>query len=400
MRRAFLTIALLALSAAPAAADVRLIDPATGASTTVVEQDYTRLVARFGESLVVKSARTGDAELVGPGGSRTLVPRFDHARSIGPGGHTLDSAGGGFELRAPDGRLVATLTTSSLWASFDPGIAWSADGSRVAVVADERLRVVDTATGAVLVERDGDVRLGEQAFAPDGSSLVLIDKDRASRVEIPSGTVTPLGHKAFAASWSPNGSIALTRETGIAVIGAAGVRAPINVESAAQWSIDGRTLAFSVEQQRDECSYPLAGVAVAQPGSAPRVVIPPSSRELYGFAWVADGRLAVDLGPEDTAGVRGKRHPWPKRVAGDYEMFSPGGDAAIRRVMVRVATALKRGASRDTALSRLRLGMATVQERYEETDDTAVRDAIAVEIDRWLHAAGFGPVESADDVMC
>jgi hypothetical protein len=81
-------------------------------------------------------------------------------------------------------------------------------------------------------------------------------------------------------------------------------------------------------------------------------------------------------------------------------MFTRGGDAAIRRVMVRVATALKRGASRDTALSRLRLGMATVQERYDETDDTAVRDAIAVEIDRWLHAAGFGPVESADDIMC
>jgi hypothetical protein len=205
VRSIFLAFAVLSVFAARADAEIRLIDPATGASTTVVEQDYTRLVARFGEGLVVRGARTGATELVGPGGSRTLVPRFDHTRSIGPGGHTLDSAGGGFELRAPDGHLVATLTASSLWAAFDPGIAWSADGSRVAVVADERLRVVDTATGAVLLDRDGDVRLGEQAFAPDGSSLVLIDKERASRVEIPSGTITPLGHKASAASWSPTG---------------------------------------------------------------------------------------------------------------------------------------------------------------------------------------------------
>ena len=29
-----------------------------------------------------------------------------------------------------------------------------------------------------------------------------------------------------------------------------------------------------------------------------------------------------------------------------------------------------------------------------------MRDAIAVEIDRWLRAAGFGAVESADDIMC
>jgi hypothetical protein len=34
------------------------------------------------------------------------------------------------------------------------------------------------------------------------------------------------------------------------------------------------------------------------------------------------------------------------------------------------------------------------------TGDTAVRDAVAKELDRWLHAAGFGPIEDSDDVMC
>ena len=82
----------------------------------------------------------------------------------------------------------------------------------------------------------------------------------------------------------------------------------------------------------------------------------------------------------------------------DYQMFSARGDAAMRRVVLVASRSLKRGASRETALERVRAAYAKV--RFKEAYDPAVRDAVADQIDRWLHAAGFSRVEALDEVTC
>jgi hypothetical protein len=406
MRRAFLTIALLALSAAPAAADVRLIDPTTGAATTLVADDGAQLLTRLGDAFVVQ--RDGHAQLVQLDGRGTRAPQFDGGTSIGPGGQTVRTTASGYELHAPGGAALAAFDAYRL-DLLSPGVAWSADGTRVAVEALEptgvdQLRVLDTATGGVGFERGAQlkfIRLGEQAFSPDSSSLVFAENLRAFRADLGSGAVADLGHDAFAASWSPTGPIALTRRSGIAVPGSSGVSASVSPAHDARWSPDGRTLAFSLAQPRGECSSPYLGVAVAAPGAAARVLIKPSGRELRRFAWAPDGRLAVDLGAPDTSGERGRHHPWPRRVARDYKTSIAPADAAIRRVVQRAAQRLRRGAERETVMRHVRLEMAPIQSRYDEvTDDSAVRDAVAKELGRWLRAAGFGPIENTDDVMC
>jgi hypothetical protein len=97
---------------------------------------------------------------------------------------------------------------------------------------------------------------------------------------------------------------------------------------------------------------------------------------------------------------RGKRHPWPRRIARDYAMFSRRGDAAVRRLVVRAARSLRRGAGREAVLSRVRLDYAKVADRYAEALDTAVREAVSDELDRWLRAAGFEPIEAFDEITC
>ena len=69
---------LLGVSAAPAAADIRLIDPASGASTTLVEDDYVRLLGPVGDGFAVHGDRD---RRVGGGGGR----RDRHARAAAQG---------------------------------------------------------------------------------------------------------------------------------------------------------------------------------------------------------------------------------------------------------------------------------------------------------------------------
>ena len=75
------------------------------------------------------------------------------------------------------------------------------------------------------------------------------------------------------------------------------------------------------------------------------------------------GRGGTDL--DFTPDARGKRHPWPKRVAGRYFIHQRGGNTAVRRVLLRVARSLKAGAERETVLAGMRRDMSPIQDRYD-----------------------------------
>ena len=72
----------------------------------------------------------------------------------------------------------------------------------------------------------------------------------------------------------------------------------------------------------------------------------------------------------------------------------------MRRIVVRAARALRRGAGREETLRRVRQDYVKVDERFKEASDTAVRNALAEEIDKWLHAAGWERVDALDEVTC
>jgi hypothetical protein len=397
VRTALLALLIVAALATPARADIQLIDPATGAATTLVADDFVRLLGPTGDGFVIEIARNGRRLRLATDGSTWPAPELDRATEIGPAGQTLWRTPDGLELHAPDGRVVGMFSLPLIWSDAD--VAWSADGARVAIVGDDRLRVVDTVTGAVITERRAeDSRLTPQAFSPDAAALVFADERDALRYDLATGAVTTLG-RADHVAWSPTGQLALVRERSIAVLGSAGVKARSDFFFPPQWSPDGRTLAYAAQFSQGACSDPLLGVAVAAPGGSPRTLVEPSGRGLRGFAWASDGRLAVDREPDFSSDARGKRHPWPKRVASEYYVIGRGGNAAVRRVLLRVARSLKAGAEREPVLARMRRDMAPIQDRYD-VDDTIVRDAIAIELDRWLGAAGFEPVEAADEFMC
>ena len=70
----------------------------------------------------------------------------------------------------------------------------------------------------------------------------------------------------------------------------------------------------------------------------------------------------------------------------------------VRRVVVAFTRALKRGASREEAFVVLHRGLARVTD--DGIGDTEAEEAIADEIDPWLIAAGFKPVDGLSDVSC
>jgi len=51
-------------------------------------------------------------------------------------------------------------------------------------------------------------------------------------------------------------------------------------------------------------------------------------------------------------------------------------------------------------LAQVRLDFARVAGRFAGAQDTAVRERLADELDRWLVAAGFEVIEALDEVTC
>ncbi len=99
------------------------------------------------------------------------------------------------------------------------GFALGPDRSRMAVIeydfwnddAARTLVVIDMATGerTALLEREG---LGRATWSPDGTELALRTADGPVRVEVATGSVTPIERGDAVHSWSPDGTHVLMSE--------------------------------------------------------------------------------------------------------------------------------------------------------------------------------------------
>jgi hypothetical protein len=414
MSRAVLLSMLLLLVAVPAAgAEIRVIDTTTGASRTLLKRE-----AEIGGSSLVRWTDDGAALVANPrgsvlrlgvaDGSVTHLFDLDEAESVGPGLRYLERVydsrrGETYALRRADGGRIGVYRFAE--SDDDVAIAWSPDGARVAIGLAPRLKVIDTATGAVLLDTKVPdyLELGAQAFAPDGSALLAGDALRVHRIDIPSGAASTVledddGDIGAGAEWSRTGGIAVNLFAGIRVVGGDEIRAPTrSFEVPAIWTPAGDALTLAYSGPEDDCSFPSQGVATLVPGGARRVVLPARNRKVLAYAWSPDGsHLAVELAKvrPPRSKPRGKRHPWPRTVARDYAL-GRRANRAFRRIVLRAARALRRGAGRERTLRDLRVAVAR-----RDPGDSAVLEAIADGIDPWLHAAGFERIEALDEIEC
>jgi hypothetical protein len=410
-----LIAALLLAFAAPAAARIVVLDPATGAAiATPVHDDAAELLGWTDDAaaLIVRG-RGGVRRVDVATGASSPQPALDAATAVGPGGRWI-----GFgrrpgrrvpiELHAADGRLLATLGVST--SGLEPDVAWARDGSRVAVAASSRLVVADTASGAVLrrVELLG-VQLGAQTFAPDASAVVVSDSADASvqRIDVGSGARSVLFRPRRSldtpqAAWGNTGRIAVTTHDGVRVLDVPPVVIPVDVlayEAPAGWTPDGRAILYPVGVRAPRCATTRSALELRVPGEAPRTLLGPIAAQIFRAQWAADGHaVAVELGQDFDK--RGRRHPWPKRIRHDFAMLSKRGDTAMRRVVVHASRALRRGAGRARTMVLVSDEYERVAKRFDEALDTEVGEALAGELSKWLRAAGFEEIDGRDELEC
>jgi hypothetical protein len=412
-----LIAAVLLAFASPAAARIVVLDPSSGAvlaepvgdnATELLRwtDDGTALIGERDEHVVRVDVATGAV---------TPQPALDDVWAIGPGGRTVvvDRFARNLRItvRDPDGRGLGAQVLGVPPRSTTG--AWSRDGTRVAFAIWDDLLVFDATTGQLVLHTTVPwVTVDAQAFASDNSALVVASGSRVLRVELPSGAqseVLRAGRRDYPhAVWGANGSVAVTVDDGarIRVLGPtpADLR-PDDWGDDVRWSPDGSTLSYIVLRGAGRRCEPDVrdGLSVVIPGTAPRPLLPLGDWAITRAVWSpVGGTIAVQLEGDGHVDVvrRGKRHPWPKRISRTYGMFSRRGDAAVRRIVVRAASALRGGASRGLALSIVSDGYERVSKRYREASDSAVAEVLAVEVSKWLRAAGWREIDGLDEMEC
>jgi len=191
-------------------------------------------------------------------------------------------------------------------------IAWSRDGTRLAVTMNHRndrrpgIRVVDVRSRRVLARYATPGYVTPEAFSPDGGALVFGygGKLRVLDVAIGKARVLAGGRRLQAPAWSPKGDrIAAVDDNGggIALLDPASGDGPTIATADLQpqelaWSPDGTTLALQYvlpDGRPDAFDRPGLAVVTAAPESPVRRLIEPV-RNLSPPVWSPDGTaLAV-----------------------------------------------------------------------------------------------------------
>lgn len=413
MKQALLTVlaaaAALTLVAAPAPARVIVVDRAGHVLHRVAISDdggYPTLVGWDANGLLFTAVGEESHIALFAIDPRTSIQRpigpRDDMVSIGPGGRWVTV---GYEprtnmyvfvVRAADGRPLATLHEHGIYAIEDTiYVAWSADGGHVAIGHDEQAQVVDTVSGV----RTGSVRLfnlGPQALSPDGDTLLDAIDLGLNRIDVATGarqaiaTSTP-DKPVRSGAWSPAGRLAVLYDDRLTFPQSADPPIAVPSGDRAVWSPDGTALAVVTWSCAEDV------VRLVVPGGGRPTALAHGS--FQGLAWSPDGaRLALDLGPPHGGVVepkRGRRHAWPKRVRKTYNMPSRRGDRAVHAALVRFAVALRHGTRQQHALNPLRARLEAISKHSwgEAVVSDRVLTATAQEASRWLHAAGYKPID-------
>ena len=392
---ALLIVALVLLGAAPARGEVRLIDVATGAVTGPVHDGS--LLAWTDAGLFVTDGsqvwRVAD-------GTATLQPQYQGAVSIGPGGHAVFGDFGAFELRDGAGKTITRRRVPVRL--YGPSVSWGQ--KRVAVLAGDRLHVLDLATGALEYKRDDVDSLTEQGLTPDDFSVV-VDRRPPGDQRAPTGACST-GRRTFrrrglgvperlgrdhARHGDPGPRRA--RHPRRAGPGAAGAVEPGRLD-ARLWA--GR-LPGPVHARTGRARRRGAGreAARADPAQRARSRRPPVVAR-------RQARFAVELGDEvpETVERRGTRHPG--RSGSPATTTCPalagtrrcGGWSCAPRGRCAAAT----GARRRSAACGSTTRRSTTATTRPVTRSSARRSR--TELDKWLHAAGWERIEAFDEITC
>ncbi|MGZ4271353.1 MAG: hypothetical protein ACXVSX_19335 [Solirubrobacteraceae bacterium] len=237
--------AMLLALCAPAGAKVLLLSPDASVVGLPVRDPYSELVGWTDDGTALLMRRDDHAlRLDLATGADAPQPLLDDAASIGPGGRAIvpryGPGGPSLELREADGRVVAVQAVAP--SLSPPSAAWSRDGTRVAVAVPPSLIVLDTTSGApVLRTTLVHPELSSQAFAPDGSALLVADGARVLRIDLPSGNRSVVLHApeagiGVAAAWGPGGQVALVHDDRIRISGSPEVRVPAFSIDSASWT--------------------------------------------------------------------------------------------------------------------------------------------------------------------
>lgn len=400
LRSSIIHLALLGLLVLPAgaAAEIRVVSSAGVVLGTPVHDNRTRLLGWTGDGDQLLVVRQGRAFRMAPAGGPALaVPALDGATQLGPGGRSAISMSypARLTLRGADGHEVVRLAPADpRTEAISDEVAWTPDGRQAAIVVDQTLLVLDADTGATIavVSIPGiDPRRGisAQAFSPDGSALVVrVDRDLV-QLDVATKTETVVERLSEgeweAPVWSTTGAIAMASYEQLKWI------------EPPRWSPDGNRLTYTQWLSSGPCSAD-AAVRARVPG-APAGTLFRVAGWIKGWAWSSDSqKIAVSY--RLPVEHRGKRHPWPHGIPRSYEMVTRAGDRAVRSMLLRITTGLRRGAGREKTLERLRAGLEHVFQRHDEARDIAVQEAVALVINRWLHAAGFRRIAALDDLDC